>query len=108
MSAQKYLTIFLLSHDRDGPAQSVPVPGSAGGRRRSVSALAAEWQVEPQNSEPRLGKSIGHLYQQFRLAVCASTMREYNGLSSGPRWLVQPALNGGVTVKILKRKRHGV
>src|SRR5260221_5241650 len=106
MSAQKYLNIFLPSHDRDGSAQSVPVPGSAGGRRRSVSALAAEWQVEPQNSEPRLGKSIGDLYQQFRLAVCASAMCQYDCLASGPRRLVQPALNGGVTVKVFKRKRH--
>jgi len=91
-----------------GAAQSVPVPRSAGGRRRSVSALAAEWQIEPQNSKPRLSKSIGNLYQQFRLAVCASTMCEYDGLSSGPRWLVEPALNSGVTLKVFKKKRHGV
>src|SRR5258708_24144330 len=106
MAAKECLTIFLLSHDPDGAAQSVPVPRSAGGRRRSVSALAAEWQVEPQNSKPRLSKSIGHLYQQFRLAVRASTMCEYNGLSSGPRWLVEPALNGGGTVKVFKRNRN--
>jgi IS30 family transposase len=43
-------------------------------------AFAAEWQIEPQNGEARLGKSIGHLYQQFRLAVGASTMCEYNKL----------------------------
>jgi hypothetical protein len=73
-----------------------------------VSALAAEWQVEPQNSKPRLSKSIGHLYQQFRLAVCTGAMCQYNGLSSGPRWLVEPALNGGVTVKVFKNKRHQV
>jgi hypothetical protein len=35
-------------------------------------------------------------------------MCEYNGLSSGPRWLVEPALNGGVTVKVFKKKRHEV
>ena len=51
-------------------------------------AFAAEWQVEPQDGEARLGKSIGHLYQQFRLAVGASTMCEYNGLSRGlPRYV---------------------
>src|SRR5258708_16088236 len=106
MAAKECLTIFLLSHDPDGAAQSVPVPRSAGGRRRPVSALAAEWLVKPQNTKPRLSKSIGHLYQQFRLAVCASTMCEYNGLSSGPRWLVEPALNGGVTVKVFKKSSH--
>src|SRR6266852_5571517 len=106
MATQKYVTIFLLPHDRDGAAQSVPVPDSAGGGRRSMWAQAAEWQIEPQNGEPRPGKRIGHLYQQFRLAVCASDMREYNGLSRGPRRYVKPAVNGGVAVRVIKRNRH--
>jgi hypothetical protein len=71
-----------------------------------MRTFAAEWQVEPQNSEPRIGKSIGHLYQQFRLAVRAGAMCEYNRLSSGPRWYVEPALNGGVTLKVIKRNGH--
>jgi len=106
MATQEYLTIFLLSHNRDGAAQSVTIPDSVGGRRRSMWAFAAEWQVEPQNCEARPSKSIRHLHQQFRLAVCASTMCEYNGPSSGPRGYVEPALNCGVTFKVIKRNRH--
>src|SRR6476646_7728587 len=39
MAAQEHLTILLLSHDRNGATQPVPVPGSAGGRTRSMWAF---------------------------------------------------------------------
>ena len=71
-----------------------------------MRAFAAEWQIESQNCEPRLGESVGHLYQQPRLAICSGAMREYNGPSRWPRRHVQPAVNGGVTLEVVKRNRH--
>jgi len=71
-----------------------------------MRAFAAEWQVEPQNCEARPSQSIRHLHQQFRLAVCASTMGEYNGPSSGLRRYVEPAPNCRVTFNVIKTNRH--
>jgi hypothetical protein len=88
MPTQKYLPIFLPSHDRNGAAQSVSIPASASGRGRPMCTLAAEWQIESQNREPRRSKSVGHLYQKFRLAIRASAMRKYNRPSTRPRRLV--------------------
>jgi len=73
-----------------------------------MRARETEWQVEPQNGESRRGERIGHLHQQFRLAVCASAVREHDGVPSRPRRHMQETMNGGLTLKINKRDRHGV
>jgi hypothetical protein len=53
-----------------------------------MRACAAEWQVEPQNGEARTGKSVGHFYQEFGLAVRASSVCEYDCFSNWLRRLV--------------------
>ncbi len=68
----------------------------------------AEWQVEPQNGKSRQRQRVGDLHQQLRLAVCARTVREHNGVPTRLRRLVQETSNGGLTLKLNKRDRHGV
>jgi hypothetical protein len=72
-----------------------------------MRACEAEWQVEPQNGESRHGEGIGDLHQQFRLAVCASAVREHDGVPSRLRRHMQETMNGGLNLKINKRDSHG-
>lgn len=73
-----------------------------------MRARETEWQIESQNGESRRGERIGHLHQQFRLAVCAGAVREHDGVPSRLRRHMQETMNGGLTLKIIKRDRHGV
>src|SRR5690242_18767788 len=73
-----------------------------------MTARKTEWQVEPQDGESGSSERIGHLHQQFRLAVCASAVREHDSVPSRLRRHMQETMNGGLTLKINKRDRHGV
>jgi len=72
-----------------------------------MGAFAPERQVEPQNGERRLGKSIRHFYQQLCVAVTSGAMRKHNGLSRRPCRYMEPAMNSRVAVEVSKRSSHG-
>src|ERR1700676_789374 len=82
MATQKYRSMFSLFHQRNRSSQTVTVSGRAAGRGWPEGAIGAEWQIEPQDCETGGGKSIGHLDQQFRLAVCAGAVCQDNCIAA--------------------------